>query len=96
MVILEGSLCPPWGLLGLVVCLRAPAPRVGDGPGSLACHSPWGRKKSDSTERLSPRTKSLGGQSGIIRFLQSQVGRGCDGCRQRILESEGPGRWRGR
>ena len=45
MVILEGSLFPPWGLLGLVVCLRAPAPRVGDGPGSLACHSPWGRKK---------------------------------------------------
>ena len=26
---------------------------VGDGQGSLACHSPWGRKKSDTTERLS-------------------------------------------
>ena len=23
---------------------------VGDGQGSLACHSPWGRKKSDMTE----------------------------------------------
>ena len=25
---------------------------VGDGQGSLACYSPWGRKKSDMTERL--------------------------------------------
>ena len=28
------------------------APRVGDGLGSLACCSPWGRKESDMTERL--------------------------------------------
>ena len=28
------------------------APGVGDGQGSLACCSPWGRKESDSTERL--------------------------------------------
>ena len=26
--------------------------RVGDGQGSLACCSPWGRKESDTTERL--------------------------------------------
>ena len=26
------------------------APRVGDGQGSLACFSPWGRKESDMTE----------------------------------------------
>ena len=25
---------------------------VGDGQGSLACCSPWGRKESDATERL--------------------------------------------
>ena len=25
---------------------------VGDGQGSLACCSPWGRKDSDTTERL--------------------------------------------
>ena len=25
---------------------------VGDGQGGLACCSPWGRKKSDTTERL--------------------------------------------
>ena len=25
---------------------------VGDGQGSLACWSPWGRKESDTTERL--------------------------------------------
>ena len=28
------------------------APGVGDGQGSLACCSPWGRKESDATERL--------------------------------------------
>ena len=27
-------------------------PAVGDGQGSLACCSPWGRKESDTTERL--------------------------------------------
>ena len=28
------------------------APRAGDGQGSLACCSPWGRKESDRTEQL--------------------------------------------
>ena len=28
------------------------APGVGEGQGSLECCSPWGRKKSDTTERL--------------------------------------------
>ena len=28
------------------------APGVGDGQGSLACCSPWGRKESDTTEWL--------------------------------------------
>ena len=28
------------------------APGVGDGQGSQACCSPWGRKDSDTTERL--------------------------------------------
>ena len=28
------------------------APRAGDGQGSLACCSPWGRKESDTTEWL--------------------------------------------
>ena len=27
-------------------------PGVGDGQGSLTCYSPWGRKESDTTERL--------------------------------------------
>ena len=27
-------------------------PGVGDGQGSLACYSPWGRKESDTTEQL--------------------------------------------
>ena len=30
----------------------AQAPGVGNGQGSLACCSPWGRKESDTTERL--------------------------------------------
>ena len=28
------------------------APGTGDGQGSLACCSPWGRKESDATEQL--------------------------------------------
>ena len=28
------------------------APGVGGGQGNLACCSPWGRKESDTTERL--------------------------------------------
>ena len=28
-------------------------PRVGDGQGGLAGYSPWGRKESDMTEKLS-------------------------------------------
>ena len=28
------------------------APGFGDGQGSLACCSPWGRKESDTTEQL--------------------------------------------
>ena len=28
------------------------APAVGDRQGGLACRSPWGRKGSDTTERL--------------------------------------------
>ena len=29
-----------------------PAPGVGDGQGSLSCHSPWGHKNLDMTEHL--------------------------------------------
>ena len=28
------------------------APGIGNGQGSLECHSSWGRKKSDTTEQL--------------------------------------------
>ena len=37
------------------------APGVGDGQGSLACCSPWGRKELDRTERLN-RTESKTGK----------------------------------
>ena len=41
---------------------------VGDGQGSLVCCSPWGRKESDTTERLNwishyARAKVLAGES---------------------------------
>ena len=35
------------------------APGVGDGQGSLVCYSPWGRKESDTTERLNFTESSL-------------------------------------
>ena len=31
------------------------APGIGEGQGSLACCSPWGRKEVDTTERLNNR-----------------------------------------
>ena len=31
-------------------------PGVGDGQGGLACYSPWGQKKSDTTEKLNRTT----------------------------------------
>ena len=31
---------------------REQGPGVGDGQGSLACCSPWGRKESDTAQRL--------------------------------------------
>ena len=31
----------------------------GDGQGGLACRSPWGRKESDTTERLNNNNKVL-------------------------------------
>ena len=32
---------------------------VGDGQGSLACYSPWGRKELDKTERLNSAELSV-------------------------------------
>ena len=37
------------------------APGVGDGQGGLVCFSPWGRKESDTTERLDRLTDPLFG-----------------------------------
>ena len=33
-------------------------PEDGEGQGSLACYSPWGCKKSDTTERLNKNGRS--------------------------------------
>ena len=40
------------------------APGVGDGHGSLACCSPWGRKESDTTEWLNNKETLTEGTSG--------------------------------
>ena len=37
------------------------APGAGDGQGGLACCSPWGRKESDTTERLNSNNSCLAG-----------------------------------
>ena len=46
------------------------APGVGDGQGSLACCSPWGRKESDMTERLNWLTDAI---LTLFRFLSSLI-----------------------
>ena len=47
------------------------APGVGDGQGSLACCSPWGRKESDTTERLDCTEDS---SKGHTKTLWRKVG----------------------
>ena len=42
-------------------CQFEQTPGDSDGQGSLACCSPWGRKDSDSTERLNNNNKLLYG-----------------------------------
>ena len=46
------------------------APGVGDGQGSLACCSPWGRKESDMTEQL-----NLTELKGSIKTQRGGMGR---------------------
>ena len=46
------------------------APGVGDGQGSLACCSPWGRKKLDTTERLN-RTEPVLTQTALLWIISS-------------------------
>ena len=36
-------------------------PGDGEGQGGLACHSPWGRKESDTTWQLNTHTLSFAG-----------------------------------
>ena len=44
---------------------------VGDGQGSLACYSPWGRKKSDTTETKLTMTGDLVlGMSLLLSFKE--------------------------
>ena len=43
------------------------SPGDGEGQGSLACCSPWGRKESDTTERLSSKGKGDAEEGGAPR-----------------------------
>ena len=45
------------------------APGVGNGQGSLACCSPWGRKESDTTEWLNKSERLNQEHKGIILFV---------------------------
>ena len=40
-------------------------PGDGEGQGSLACCSPWGRRESDTTERLNNNTQKAVGASEV-------------------------------
>ena len=51
------------------------APGVGDGQGSPACCSPWGRKKSDMTEQLNWVTEERAGLKNNRSF--QEVNQGC-------------------
>ena len=45
------------------------APGDGEGQGSLACCSPWGRKESDMTERLNKNNQLLMEQNEDLQAL---------------------------
>ena len=42
----------------------------GDGQGSLACCSPWGRKESDMTERLNNNNKKYKEIESLLRVIR--------------------------
>ena len=44
-------------------------PGDGDGQGSLACCRPWGRKGSDTTERLNNNKNNLNTEANLNAFL---------------------------
>ena len=64
---------------------------VGDGQGSLECCSLWGRKESDTTERLND--ENIRGETGKLRCLPCNWAR--DWSSWDTGRVEGPGRRRG-
>ena len=57
------------------------APGVGDGQGSLACCSPWGRQESDTTGRLNWTWQmTVGGEGGYISSKSTGCNWGTGGC----------------
>ena len=50
------------------------APGVGDGQGSLACYSPWGRKELDTTQQPNKNNPTLPLPDGLtLEGAVSQV-----------------------
>ena len=45
-----------------------------EGQGSLACYSPWGRKESDTTERLNRKTTLVTAKNVVIKPMISRLG----------------------
>ena len=41
-----------------------------EGQGSLACYSPWGRKESDTTERLNNNNAEAGVVNVFFKYIQ--------------------------
>ena len=64
---------------GLDGCESEWTPGAGDGQGGLACYDSWGRKESDTTERLNwtedPAEMSLSGLEGpvFVHFAQMLI-----------------------
>ena len=49
-------------------------PGDGEGQGCLACYSPWGRKESDTAERLSNNNNLLSTHTYLKHYLNPSFG----------------------
>ena len=66
----------------------AQAPGDGEGQGSLACCSPWGRKELDTTEQLNNYLPELCARPGVDKTDKSPCPRGAH--RELLKERDGP------
>ena len=64
---------PPSCLSEWLLTKRQEITSAGEGQGSLACCSPWGRKESD-TQRLNECWRGCGGKGTLVRGVGIQLG----------------------